>query len=214
MVLLAADQFVAFVVVVVVIVVVVVVVRQLHLLVAVLCTYHCSLCCLVLVFCIAAAVHLRHWRSQACHAAHHRLAAFERQPFLFRVTAFCLATCENHQKFLRMGPESEQILVPIKTFVYKTEGSCPVELRPPWSLWGWPGGPRTQFMTMQRLQQIFGPQRCLCVMQYRTTVAKMLAKQANDPRNPAQFIITTFHPQIIHETDKVYGVSHQNRISR
>ena len=54
----------------------------------------------------------------------------------------------------------------------------------------------------------------LCVLQYRTTVAKMLAKQANDPRNPAQFIITTFHPQIIHETDKVYGVSHQNRISR
>ena len=51
-------------------------------------------------------------------------------------------------------------------------------------------------------------------MQYRTTVAKMLAKQANDPRNPAQFIVTTFHPQIIHETDKVYGVSHQNRISR
>ena len=42
----------------------------------------------------------------------------------------------------------------------------------------------------------------------------MLAKQANDPRNPAQFIITTFHPQIIHETDKVYGVAHQNRISR
>lgn len=52
------------------------------------------------------------------------------------------------------------------------------------------------------------------LVQYRTTVAKMLAKQANDPRNPAQFIITTFHPQIIHETDKVYGVSHQNRISR
>ena len=50
--------------------------------------------------------------------------------------------------------------------------------------------------------------------QYRTTVAKMLAKQANDARNPAQFIVTTFHPQIIHETDKVYGVSHQNRISR
>lgn len=56
--------------------------------------------------------------------------------------------------------------------------------------------------------------KALCVLQYRTTVAKMLAKQANDPRNPAQFIITTFHPQIIHETDKVYGVSHQNRISR
>ena len=55
---------------------------------------------------------------------------------------------------------------------------------------------------------------CADVLQYRTTVAKMIAKQANDPRNPAQFIITTFHPQIIHETDRVYGVSHQSRISR
>ncbi|KAK9866710.1 hypothetical protein WJX84_008069 [Apatococcus fuscideae] len=50
--------------------------------------------------------------------------------------------------------------------------------------------------------------------QYRTTVANMLARQANDPQNPAQFIITTFHPQLLHETDKVYGVSHCNRISR
>lgn len=33
---------------------------------------------------------------------------------------------------------------------------------------------------------------------YRSTVAKMLAKQANDPSNPAQFIITTFHPQVCH----------------
>ena len=31
---------------------------------------------------------------------------------------------------------------------------------------------------------------------YRTTVAKMLAKQANDPNSPSQFIITTFHPQV------------------
>jgi len=30
---------------------------------------------------------------------------------------------------------------------------------------------------------------------YRTTVAKMLARQANDPQNASQFIITTFHPQ-------------------
>lgn len=37
--------------------------------------------------------------------------------------------------------------------------------------------------------------------------------QSADERNPAQFIITTFHPQIIEETDKVYGVAHQNRIS-
>ena len=109
-----------------------------------------------------------------------------------------------------MEPESAQILVPINTVMYKQRFLH----RSPWALWGWPGGPRTQFMTMQRLRQFFGPQGCLCVMQYRATVAKMLAKQANDPRNPAQFIITTFHPQIIHETDKVYGVSHQNRISR
>jgi len=33
-------------------------------------------------------------------------------------------------------------------------------------------------------------------LQYRTTVARMLRKQANDTRNPAQFIITTFHPQV------------------
>ena len=51
-------------------------------------------------------------------------------------------------------------------------------------------------------------------MQYRTTVGKMLARQANDTQNPAQFIITTFHPQLLHETDKVYGVSHYNRISK
>ena len=30
---------------------------------------------------------------------------------------------------------------------------------------------------------------------YRTTVAHMLARQANDADNPSQFIITTFHPQ-------------------
>lgn len=32
---------------------------------------------------------------------------------------------------------------------------------------------------------------------YRSTVAKMLARQANDPSNPSQFIITTFHPQVL-----------------
>ena len=30
---------------------------------------------------------------------------------------------------------------------------------------------------------------------YRTTVARMLAAQAADAANPAQFIVTTFHPQ-------------------
>ncbi|GMH33553.1 hypothetical protein BSKO_01387 [Bryopsis sp. KO-2023] len=50
--------------------------------------------------------------------------------------------------------------------------------------------------------------------QYRTSVAKMLKKQSGDKNNPAQFIVTTFHPQIIEETDKVFGVAHTNRISR
>lgn len=49
--------------------------------------------------------------------------------------------------------------------------------------------------------------------QYRTTVAHMLKQQANDDQNPAQFIITTFHPQIVQVADKVYGASHRNRIS-
>jgi structural maintenance of chromosome 3 (chondroitin sulfate proteoglycan 6) len=39
--------------------------------------------------------------------------------------------------------------------------------------------------------------------QYRTTVAAMLRKQAHDPRNPAQFIVTTFHPQVGHRSRSV-----------
>ncbi|KAK9806507.1 hypothetical protein WJX73_005362 [Symbiochloris irregularis] len=50
--------------------------------------------------------------------------------------------------------------------------------------------------------------------QYRTTVAAMIAAQATDEHNPAQFIITTFHPQLILKADTVYGVSHTNRVSR
>jgi structural maintenance of chromosome 3 (chondroitin sulfate proteoglycan 6) len=50
--------------------------------------------------------------------------------------------------------------------------------------------------------------------QYRTTVAAMLARQANREREPAQFIVTTFHPQIVGVADKIYGVSHTNRLSR
>ncbi|GLI71470.1 hypothetical protein VaNZ11_016608 [Volvox africanus] len=50
--------------------------------------------------------------------------------------------------------------------------------------------------------------------QYRTTVAAMLRRQAHDPINPAQFIVTTFHPQIVSEADRLFGVAHTNRISR
>ncbi|GFR44505.1 hypothetical protein Agub_g5769 [Astrephomene gubernaculifera] len=49
--------------------------------------------------------------------------------------------------------------------------------------------------------------------QYRTTVAAVLRRQAADAVHPAQFIVTTFHPQIVMEADRVFGVSHTNRIS-
>lgn len=38
--------------------------------------------------------------------------------------------------------------------------------------------------------------------------------QSNDDENPAQFIITTFQPEIVAVTDKIYGVSHSHRISK
>ncbi|GIL90194.1 hypothetical protein Vretifemale_17882 [Volvox reticuliferus] len=50
--------------------------------------------------------------------------------------------------------------------------------------------------------------------QYRTTVAAMLRRQAHDSINPAQFIVTTFHSQIVMEADRLFGVAHTNRISR
>eukprot|EP01024_Parvocaulis_polyphysoides_P046954 TRINITY_DN44506_c0_g1_i1.p1 TRINITY_DN44506_c0_g1~~TRINITY_DN44506_c0_g1_i1.p1 ORF type:complete len:150 (-),score=12.88 TRINITY_DN44506_c0_g1_i1:81-530(-) len=49
--------------------------------------------------------------------------------------------------------------------------------------------------------------------QYRTTVANLLLKQSIDVDSPAQYIVTTFHPQIVEVSHKVYGVSHNNRIS-
>ena len=50
--------------------------------------------------------------------------------------------------------------------------------------------------------------------QYRTTVAKMLRRQADEAKSGgAQFIVTTFHPQIVAEADRLYGVSHTNRVS-
>lgn len=50
--------------------------------------------------------------------------------------------------------------------------------------------------------------------QYRTSVAAMLRRQADDARAPSQFIVTTFHPQLLQQADKIYGVSHTNRVSQ
>ncbi len=64
--------------------------------------------------------------------------------------------------------------------------------------------------TMVALTLIFAIQRCdpapfylfdeidaALDSQYRTTVARMLETQMEDSRNPAQFIVTTFHSQIV-----------------
>ena len=48
----------------------------------------------------------------------------------------------------------------------------------------------------------------------KTLSLARVAPQAADERNPSQFIVTTFHPQIIQQADKIYGVSHKNRISQ
>eukprot|EP00210_Caulerpa_lentillifera_P003089 g2951.t1 len=48
---------------------------------------------------------------------------------------------------------------------------------------------------------------------HRTTVAQLLKKQVSDAENPAQFIVTTFNPEIVQQANKIYGVSHHNRIS-
>ncbi|KAK3277828.1 Structural maintenance of chromosomes protein 3 [Cymbomonas tetramitiformis] len=49
--------------------------------------------------------------------------------------------------------------------------------------------------------------------QYRASVGTMIAKQANNEENPAQFVTTTFRPELVKVCDKVYGVSHKNRVS-
>ncbi|KFM27906.1 Structural maintenance of chromosomes protein 3 [Auxenochlorella protothecoides] len=50
--------------------------------------------------------------------------------------------------------------------------------------------------------------------QYRTVVADLLRAQSRDVHQRAQFIVTTFHPQLVAVADRVYAVSHSNRVSR
>ncbi|KAL6976516.1 Structural maintenance of chromosomes protein 3 [Sarracenia purpurea var. burkii] len=48
--------------------------------------------------------------------------------------------------------------------------------------------------------------------QYRTAVGNMIRRLA-DMAN-TQFITTTFRPELVNVADKIYGVTHKNRISR
>jgi structural maintenance of chromosome 3 (chondroitin sulfate proteoglycan 6) len=81
--------------------------------------------------------------------------------------------------------------------------------------------------TLVALALIFAIQRCdpapfyLCDEidaaldpQYRTAVAALVARTSASPPSKAQFILTTFHPQLIAAADRVFGVSHAARVSR
>jgi structural maintenance of chromosome 3 (chondroitin sulfate proteoglycan 6) len=48
---------------------------------------------------------------------------------------------------------------------------------------------------------------------YRTGVANLIQKQASSQQNPAQFITTTFRPEMVAVADKCYGISLSNKVS-
>lgn len=48
--------------------------------------------------------------------------------------------------------------------------------------------------------------------QYRTAVGNMIKRQADTSNT--QFITTTFRPELVKVADRVYGVTHKNRVSR
>jgi structural maintenance of chromosome 3 (chondroitin sulfate proteoglycan 6) len=48
---------------------------------------------------------------------------------------------------------------------------------------------------------------------YRAQVARLIHKQAHDPNNPAQFITTTFRPEMVDVADKHYGIALVNKAS-
>jgi structural maintenance of chromosome 3 (chondroitin sulfate proteoglycan 6) len=48
---------------------------------------------------------------------------------------------------------------------------------------------------------------------YRAGVARLIQKQANDSESPAQFITTTFRPELVKVADKCYGIALSNKMS-
>lgn len=48
--------------------------------------------------------------------------------------------------------------------------------------------------------------------QYRTAVGNMIRRLADIANT--QFITTTFRPELVKVADKIYGVTHKNRVSR
>ncbi|KAF0682690.1 Aste57867_25208 [Aphanomyces stellatus] len=48
---------------------------------------------------------------------------------------------------------------------------------------------------------------------HRAAVAALIQRQAHSDENPAQFITSTFRPELVSVADQFYGISHQNKIS-
>lgn len=48
---------------------------------------------------------------------------------------------------------------------------------------------------------------------YRASVADLIKRQANDENNPAQFIVSTFRPELVASANAWFGISHQNKVS-
>lgn len=48
---------------------------------------------------------------------------------------------------------------------------------------------------------------------HRAAVAALIHRQAHSKESPAQFITSTFRPELVNIADKFYGIGHQNKIS-
>lgn len=48
---------------------------------------------------------------------------------------------------------------------------------------------------------------------YRAAVAALIQRQASSEDSPAQFITTTFRPEMVRVADRCYGISLQNKVS-
>ncbi|KAI5667170.1 hypothetical protein M9H77_17023 [Catharanthus roseus] len=66
--------------------------------------------------------------------------------------------------------------------------------------------------TVVALALIFAIQRYAALdPQYRTAVGNMVRRMAD--MASTQFITTTFRPELVKVADKIYGVTHKNRVS-
>ena len=48
---------------------------------------------------------------------------------------------------------------------------------------------------------------------YRASVASVIQRQANNPDNPTQFIVSTFRQELVSIANRCFGISHQNKVS-